>query len=414
MLKTHMKKNVVNAKEKASFLRRKRLEQGKKLEEVAEGICSVSYLSRIEKNQVEVNEEYYRSLFEKLDLNYDELNQNRNHDYLIDLLIKYLQGSYDEIHEFVISMIEKKYYLEIEIELVLLLDNIIRGMYEDAKKGIVLIEIYENGLSNLELTFYMYLIGLYGYKTGQIKKTYLQLEILERIEIEENILKLCIQDLAISTYYRLGYFNKAFYLYLDFKNNASVHFFNRQMIIHQIETLTYIKIKSFEESKKQLEEIKLGIDDTDTEILECYIYHLAVLCYLNNQYQEALNIAISGVLSVRIVSVIAGGLIYQPNEYYQNEYLNIIKDFRFTKYDGAYTDFIEYIKLKISGALPYKLWEELKVNLSKGYFFDYFIYIFKLNELIKLGINCSKSKETLRIIYNLIPNIENISFKHLK
>ena len=105
MLKSHLKKNAINAKEKAAFLRRKRLEQGKKLEEVAEGICSVSYLSRIEKNQVEVNEEYYRSLFEKLDLNYDEVNENRNHDYLIDLLIKYLQGSYDEIHNFVISMI---------------------------------------------------------------------------------------------------------------------------------------------------------------------------------------------------------------------------------------------------------------------------------------------------------------------
>ena len=94
MLKSHLKKNAINAKEKAAFLRRKRLEQGKKLEEVAEGICSVSYLSRIEKNQVEVNEEYYRSLFEKLDLNYDEVNENRNHDYLIDLLILPLHRSY--------------------------------------------------------------------------------------------------------------------------------------------------------------------------------------------------------------------------------------------------------------------------------------------------------------------------------
>lgn len=414
MMKNHKKNNALNAKEKASFLRRKRLEQGKKLEEVAEGICSVSYLSRIEKNQVEVNEDYYRALFEKLDLNYDDMNTNRKYDYLIDLLVKYLQGSYEEIHKFVVSMINDKYYLDIEIEMVLLLDNIIRGFYEDAKKGIVLIELYENGLSNIEIIFYMFLISLYGYKTNQIKKTLQQLEILERMDIEEDVLKLCIQDIAISTYYRLGYINKAYIKYLSFKNNASVHFFKRQIIIHQIETICYVNIENYHEKIDKLEEIKLGIDNNDIEIMESFIYHYSLIHYFNNEYQKAINIATSKILSPRIVSVVAGGILHQPNEYYQNEYLSIIKNYHFTKYDQIYEDFVNYVKLKISGCLSYKLWEELKTNLTKSYFFDYFIYTFKINELVRLGITCSKSKETLRIVYNLLSSIENICFKHLK
>lgn len=60
-------------RELAMLLKNKRIEQGRKLEDIASGICSTSYLSRIENNQVKLQDPYLRMLFEKLDINYDEV-----------------------------------------------------------------------------------------------------------------------------------------------------------------------------------------------------------------------------------------------------------------------------------------------------------------------------------------------------
>ena len=55
-----------------TFLKRKRLEAKKTLEIISEGVCAASYLSRIENNLVEVDDEYYVKLFEKLNIDFDE------------------------------------------------------------------------------------------------------------------------------------------------------------------------------------------------------------------------------------------------------------------------------------------------------------------------------------------------------
>ena len=52
----------------ARLLKRRRMEQKKTLEEVASGVCSTSYLCRIENAQVEVDDQFFEHLFEKLEI----------------------------------------------------------------------------------------------------------------------------------------------------------------------------------------------------------------------------------------------------------------------------------------------------------------------------------------------------------
>ena len=75
--KYHIDLNENYQKELARILKAKRLEQGKSLEEVSKGICSTSYLSRLENNQVKLQDPYLKMLFEKLSINYDDLKQAR-------------------------------------------------------------------------------------------------------------------------------------------------------------------------------------------------------------------------------------------------------------------------------------------------------------------------------------------------
>ncbi|MEI3527268.1 MAG: helix-turn-helix transcriptional regulator [Bacilli bacterium] len=76
-----LNENVVNNGTCNNF-KSEEIEQGRKLEDIASGICSTSYLSRIENNQVKLQDPYLRMLFEKLDINYDDLKQERQTNYL--------------------------------------------------------------------------------------------------------------------------------------------------------------------------------------------------------------------------------------------------------------------------------------------------------------------------------------------
>ncbi len=58
-----------------SFLKLKRIEKGITQEELCEGICTPSYLSRIENNHVVADENIYKLLFHKLGIDYENINE---------------------------------------------------------------------------------------------------------------------------------------------------------------------------------------------------------------------------------------------------------------------------------------------------------------------------------------------------
>lgn len=62
----------------SQVLKRKRLEKKRTLEELAQGICSPSYLSKIENAIVKVDEYYYQLLFEKLDIPFEDMKKERD------------------------------------------------------------------------------------------------------------------------------------------------------------------------------------------------------------------------------------------------------------------------------------------------------------------------------------------------
>ena len=124
-------------RELAMLLKNKRIEQGRKLEDIASGICSTSYLSRIENNQVKLQDPYLRMLFEKLDINYDDLKKERQTNIFIELVKYQLLEQYDKYASKIESIIKSKCYLGIERDLILLYDNVLKGYDEETKFIIV-------------------------------------------------------------------------------------------------------------------------------------------------------------------------------------------------------------------------------------------------------------------------------------
>ena len=77
-----------------ALIRMMRLEKNWSQETLAQGICSVSYLSKIEQGKAEPNESLYGLLYDKLGLHWQEAAwHNTLREDLYAVLLQYLQVS---------------------------------------------------------------------------------------------------------------------------------------------------------------------------------------------------------------------------------------------------------------------------------------------------------------------------------
>ena len=86
----------------ATLLKRKRVENKYTLEDVSTGICTVSYLSRIENSLVDVDESYFISLFKKFNIDFNLLKEEKENEIFSELIKCYLQTD-DELAINIIS-----------------------------------------------------------------------------------------------------------------------------------------------------------------------------------------------------------------------------------------------------------------------------------------------------------------------
>ena len=171
------------------LLKRKRIEQHYTLEQVAEGVCAVSYLSRIENNLVDVEEKYYVSLFKKFDIDFDKLKEAKENEIYDDLLKCYLNEDEAQATELISNALKTGYYMDIEIELMVLYDNIIHCLYSEALNQIIDLNDKTHLFMDSELNFYIFLTALYAHRTNQAIYAYRQIVFLCECSLTSAIYK---------------------------------------------------------------------------------------------------------------------------------------------------------------------------------------------------------------------------------
>ena len=148
------------------FLKRKRIEKGMKLQEVASGICSISYLSRVENNQSIPSEDNLELLFERLDLNYNEIKRKRNNDVFNELLKNELSQKDEDMITIMSNIISSNAYSNIELDLFVLYESILSKNYEEARFILIRQEMNVELFNNKEMLFYLYLFCRYLFETN--------------------------------------------------------------------------------------------------------------------------------------------------------------------------------------------------------------------------------------------------------
>jgi len=346
--KYHIDLNENYQKELARILKAKRLEQGKSLEEVSKGICSTSYLSRLENNQVKLQDPYLKMLFEKLSINYDDLKQARKKNLFLDIIKKQLLQQTMAYQETINKMIESNNYLDVEQELVLLYDNIIKGNFEEATLVMEKLDSNHYQFSQMEKLFYMYLVTLYYYSTNQIIMAYRQVKVLINERIDEEVLYWVVFELSMCIHFLIGKFNTYIKDYMRFIKDAPVVYFSNHMIRHRFKSIYLDSLDDVTKAYNQMKNYYSELNMNDDKIKESYDYYLGLIYLGQNKYEEILKTLGEGNLSPRIVKLLAIAIINVENNGLYYYILKRLNNFNFSKYDEIIKNLCEYATIKVN------------------------------------------------------------------
>ncbi len=414
-----MKKNYLIQKysdeeqlELASVLKNKRIELGKNLDEVAEGICSTSYLSRIENNLVRFQEPYLKLLFEKLDINYETLKENRKNNLFVEVLKKILLGNEKDYKTKIEQIMASNCFLGTERDLILLYDNLLNNNFEET--GYVIDKLQENcaHFSNSEMTFFMYLVALYYFKTNQINLSYHQVKILANVKIDDEIMKWVIKELSMDIYYLVGKKIDYIVLYNEFVKTAPLPYFKDLMMKQKTKMITLQAESNFHPALDQMHEFKQNISSVNQEIRNVFYYQLATMYLQHGDYEKILDLLTTIELTTPLVKILSFALLnFEGKSENKRKAIDLLNKYNFTKYDDLIKNICYYVTTKLENTnenYP-RLLNFLKNNVFHllNHSYDQIIYYYVLKEIFVLNTKCSKYKDSCNLINKVFDNLEN-------
>ena len=386
----------------AKFLKRRRNELNRTLEDVSRGICSPSYLSKIENCQVEVDSYYYESLFEKLDLKYENFIKERQVSFFPKIMKYYLLEKYELLEEKLKEMVNGSLYCETELELVVLLNNIVSKNYDEAENLIEKIEKVRNTLTKEELYIFSFLITLFLYKTNQTIDALEQIKVLIHNPYEEESYNIAVTDLAIDIYFSLGNETMFFTYYQELLRYKNQELLSNRKLFHELQSLV-LEVKNGKKTiLAELEDLKLTYPNLEKDIT--VNYYLGLIYYYLEDYQTALEIVNVNNPTPQLLSLEATILNKINNLERSINFLTKIKQINFiTKGEDVYLNYLEYIREKIEQYSYSKILSFLKSvalpHINKNYIS--FIYEEEIKEYLILCYELGKYKETIRLLLKL-------------
>lgn len=392
-------------KELAKILRSKRLEHKMNLEELSEGICSVSYLSRIENGYVKIQEPYIRQLFEKLDIDYDDLRKSRQNNLFLEVIKKRLLNQKNEYINLLNKIASGNHYLDVEQELILLYDAIVNKRFDEAEIVMESIEKAKYIFSENERIFYMYLISQYYYDICKTELASHHLKNLMQEKIEEEILYFVIFELNMSVNFTLGKYYLYVYDYYKFIKDAPRPYFANLITIHNYKLSVLLSYDNYNYAKNNMNQYFTEIPENNNELKANFYYHLGLMYLEHEEYDLLLKELEPFIEYPYIILLCAIAYMNIGNiKLYPSISLKL-DSYNFTKYDELLRQICYYATQKTSFSNVLTLQLVLKNKILKYINQNYnkiLDDIFK-KELVQINIRCSKYKDACNILLEKKP-----------
>lgn len=294
-LKNKINKRIKNSSRNdfqdiGGYIKKKRKELNVTQDVISNGICSVSYLSKIENNQIIPKEFYVREIMDKLDVDKEYYEKDINDSLYLN---KLLQGIF-----YCDDPIIKKTYTEIQMIEHNLTINICKLVYyvyfgkEDENQYVMMLENLVNNMNNFELKTYLLLASLYYISIDKFK---IALEILllgDKIDINNDYLTALYSEHTYLVKQRLLRKNSSSDDYQNAQNIYNRFHNNKRSVVLALWKSYYVSIENPEESLKELNRMKISyLDDYSKD----FYYLIKAKSLFNTEFLNESILALNNI-----------------------------------------------------------------------------------------------------------------------
>lgn len=274
-----------------------RNDQGMTQEQLAEGICSPTYISQLENDLIPTNKEILQKICQRLGINENKVLCE------VDLaLLKKIKDWLKHIHEFDVTN-AKDYYNEIEKKINEDTHFDIEYLYELALFGYLLITDQLKSLDQLfnkiskyselyiESDIYSYykFVGIYFKRKGKFIDSLKHLKRAEKIIGEGEDPELCLALAIVYSNINMILISNR-YARQAFKKFHDKLYYNRILECQIVLNINYSLARDFDSIDSQLERLIEMEDDNITEKTRAnIIYHIGIVNIMKKNYNQAIK-----------------------------------------------------------------------------------------------------------------------------
>jgi hypothetical protein len=214
----------------AQIIKNHRIQHHYTLQEMAKGICSISYLCKFERNAIDAEETYVRMIFERMHLDYEKVGKNIVDNGVISCLKAYLYLNWSDI-ESIYQTIDDTLYNS-DNYLIKAFYFLIRSEYQAFSDCISTLDEIKENLSHEDIGIMMFLVIEYYCKTHQFREAKRYLEMLSGSIYESKGLNWLISEQNFTVGFNLRVFPMVYRYYYRLMSNHNMGYPNfRQMIV---------------------------------------------------------------------------------------------------------------------------------------------------------------------------------------
>lgn len=261
-LKNKVNKRVTVANKKiefnevGSYLKRKRKELRITQDEIAKGICSISYLSKIENNQIVPKEFYVKELFSRMNISSDIYQATVN-----DSL--YLENALDAFFYYDSKLLDETYNLikNIENNIPLTIIKYIYFVYNSNSQASFMQKELENLIVNMEtieLKIYLLISAVQYANDSQHKKAIEILAANKKLKLANDKIRALIYYYEYISKQHLGlvnYSSEDFYKYINISSKYHNNYRKMNLVLMR---LNFLSEENPKEVLKLLDEININ------------------------------------------------------------------------------------------------------------------------------------------------------------
>lgn len=368
MIKKIEKFEVLNGSKKdcgknylySQIIRNERLKRRLTLQEIAKGICSVSYLCKFEKNLIIADEEYIRAIFERVNMDYSKVGLNIIEDGVKNAVKAYLYQQYSEIENY-FSMIDDTLF-NAQNYLIKGFYYLIKEDFVEFKDIIATIDNIKDTLMVEDVGVFMFLVVEYYIITNQFTEAAKYLKYMDALSFELKEINWLISEQQFIVGYNLKKYPVMYRYYKKLMDNFDVGYPSKRQLLIRLMMLDCEATDYFKDAFEEIQHIQIDLNIEYS--LDIYYWKLVVMLKGNmwfDVYEAIMENNLHHEAKFAALLMYTADLI--NDQTYINQAVELVKELDFQENDVIHQKFIKFLMIKFTEEKKYAIIEYLKYEI---------------------------------------------------